>query len=61
MAMTQEQLVDRMGALAPPNSEKPNRTRAAGAKAPPAQPRWIRNVRDYDRRERHEFQVTRYG
>ena len=26
-----------------------------------AQPRWIRNVNDYDRRERREYQVTRFG
>lgn len=26
-----------------------------------AHPRWIRNVNDYDRRERCEFQVTRFG
>jgi hypothetical protein len=56
MAMTRDELVDRMGANAPPYSEKPNvvkgARRTAGANAPPAQPRWIRNVNDYDRRER---------
>jgi hypothetical protein len=65
MAMTRDELVDRMGANAPPYSEKPNvvkgARRTAGANAPPAQPRWIRNVNDYDRRERREFQVTRFG
>jgi hypothetical protein len=56
---------DRIGANAPRDSEKPNvdngARRAAGANAPPAHPRWIRNVNDYDRRERREFQVTRFG
>jgi hypothetical protein len=59
--MNQEQRVDRMGANALPNPEKPNRARAAGAKAPSAPPRWIRNVRDYDRRQPREFQVMHFG
>jgi hypothetical protein len=63
--MNQEQRVDRIGANAPPDSEKPNvvkrALRAAGANAPPAPATWIRNVNDYDRRERREFQVTRFG
>ena len=63
--MDQEQLVDRNGAKAPPNSEKPNVDKravlAAGAKARPAHPAWIRNVNDYDRRERSEYQVIQFG
>jgi hypothetical protein len=63
--MDQEQLVDRNGAKAPPDSEKPNVDKravlAAGAKARPAHPAWIRNVNDYDRRERSEYQVIRFG
>jgi hypothetical protein len=61
--MDQEQRVDRMGANA--DSKKPKvikrARRAAGAKAPPAPSKWIRNVNDYERRERREFQVARFG
>jgi hypothetical protein len=35
--------------------------RAAGTNAPPAQPRWIRNVNDYHRRQPREYAVTRFG
>ena len=63
--MNREQLVDRIGANAPPDSEKPkvvNRAlRAAGAKAPPARATWLKPLGSYDRRERREFQVTRFG
>ena len=64
--MDQEQLVDRNGAKAPLTTlEKPNVDKravlAAGAKARPAHPAWIRNVNDYDRRERSEYQVIRFG
>jgi hypothetical protein len=64
MATTRDERVDRMGASAPPDSEKPkavNRTRTVGANAPPTPSRWIRNVNDYDRRERGEYQVIRFG
>jgi hypothetical protein len=65
MAMTQEQPVDRIGASAAPDSEKPNvdkrALRAAGASAPPSQPRWIRNVNDYHRRQPREYACSRYG
>ncbi len=63
--MDQERLVDRMGANAPPDSQKPkvdkHALRTAGAKGPPAPSRWIRPVADYDRHEPREFQVSRYG
>jgi hypothetical protein len=63
--MDQEQLVDRMGAKAPPDSEKPkavNRAvRAAGAKGPPARSAWLKPLDSYDRQERREYQVTRFG
>ena len=63
--MTRDELVDRIGANAPPNSEKPNvvkrARRAAGGNPPPAPSRWLRNVNEYARRERCEFQVARYG
>ena len=62
--MDREQLVDRIGAKAPSNSEKPNvnkrAVRAAGANAPAPAP-WLRSLSDYERRERHEYQVTRFG
>ena len=63
--MTRDELVDRNGAKAPPDSEKPNVDKravlAAGGNPPPAPSRWIRNVNDYDRRERNEYQVMRFG
>jgi hypothetical protein len=56
--MTRDELVDHIGANAPPASEKPNvdsgARRTAGAKGPPAPPRWIRPVADYDRHEPRE-------
>lgn len=65
MAMTRDERVDRIGANAPPASEKPNvdkrARRTAGAKAPPAPSSWLRNVNDYVRRQPREFQVTRFG
>jgi hypothetical protein len=65
MAMTRDELVDRIGGNPPPASEKPNvvkrALRAADAKAPPARAPWVRNVNDYARRERREFQVSRFG
>ena len=61
--MDREQLVDRMAAKA--DSKKPNvvkrARRAAGAKGPPAPSKWIRNVNDYDRQQRREFQFARLG
>jgi hypothetical protein len=65
MAITRDKLVDRIAANAAPvqpdvkeNKGARNHTaaNAATARAP-----WIRNVNDYDRRERREFQVTRFG
>jgi hypothetical protein len=62
--MDREQIGDRIGAKGPPNSEKPkaaNRTRAAGSNAPPARSAWLKQVCSYDRRERREYQVIRFG
>ena len=63
--MDHDQLADRMRANAPPASEKPSvvkrARRAAGAKGPPAPSKWIRNVNDYGRQQRREFQVARFG
>jgi hypothetical protein len=65
MANTRDKLVDRIGGNPPPASQKPNvvnrALRAAGENSPPAPATWIRNLADYDRRERREFQVTRFG
>ena len=65
MTQEQEQLVDRNGVNAPPDSEKPKvdkrAFRTAGGNPPPAQPRWIRNVNDYRRRQPREYAVTRFG
>jgi hypothetical protein len=63
--MDQEQLVDRMVAKAPLNSEKPKadkRTiRTAGAKGPAAPSAWLKALDSYDRRQPREYQVTRFG
>ena len=63
--MDQEQLVDRIGAKAPPDSQKPQadkRTfRKVGAKAPAAPSAWLRPLADYDRRQPREYAVTRFG
>ena len=63
--MDQEQLVDRMGAKAPLNSEKPKvdkrAFRTAGAKGPPAPSTWLKPLADYDRRQPREFAVARFG
>jgi hypothetical protein len=65
MASTRDELVDRMGANPPPDSEKPKidkRTlRAAGENSPPPPATWIRNVNDYHRRQPREYAVTRFG
>src|ERR1700722_8933644 len=57
--------VDSIGANSPPDSQKAKvdkrAFRTAGAKGPPAPSRWIRSLSDYDRRERCEYAVTRYG
>jgi hypothetical protein len=56
---------DRIGAKAPPDSEKPNvdkrARRAAGANAPPVKAAWLKPLGSYDRQQRSEFQVTRFG
>jgi hypothetical protein len=57
--MDQQQPVDRMAANAPPNSKKPSLTRAVGANGPPAP--WLKALDSYNRRERREYQVTRFG
>jgi hypothetical protein len=63
--MTQEPLVDRIGANAPPDSEKPKvdkrAFRTAGAKGPIAPSMWLKPLADYDRRQPREFQVSRFG
>jgi hypothetical protein len=65
MAITRDERVDRIGENSPPDSEKPNvvnrALRASGGNPPPAQPSWIRPLADFDRRERREYQVSRYG
>ena len=62
MAMTRDEVVDRIGANAPPKPKVDKRTlRTAGAKGPPAPSMWIRSLSDYDRHERREYQVSRYG
>jgi hypothetical protein len=62
--MDREPPVDRIGAKAPPDSQKPNvdpgAGRADGAKASPSTA-WLKPLDSYDRRERREFQVTRFG
>jgi hypothetical protein len=55
---------NRIGAKAPPDSEKPNvdnRARRAGANAPPVKAAWIKPLGSYDRKQQSEFQVTRFG
>jgi hypothetical protein len=63
--MIRDELVDRIGANAPPDSEKPNvvkcALRAVRANAPPAPATWLKPLGSYDRRERREYQVTRFG
>jgi hypothetical protein len=65
MAITRDELVDRMGANAPPDSEKPkvvNRAlQAAGGNPAPARAPWLKPLDFYDRQQRREFQVSRYG
>jgi hypothetical protein len=62
MAMTRDELVDSIGGSAPPRPKVDKRSfRTAGAKGPPAPSRWIRSLSDYDRHERREYQVSRYG
>ena len=63
--MDREQLVDRMGAKAPPDSPKPKvdkrAFRTAGTKGPPAPSTWLKPLADYDRRQPREYHVTRFG
>jgi hypothetical protein len=62
--MTRDELVNRIGTKAPPDSEKPtvdNRVRRIGAKAPPVKAAWLKPLGSYDRQQRHVYQVTRFG
>ena len=63
--MTQEERVNRIGENSPPDLEKPNivkrALRAAGENSPTTQPRWLRNVNEYVRRQPREYAVTRFG
>jgi hypothetical protein len=65
MATTRDELVDRIGASAPPDSGKlkvdKRALRTAGAKGPPAPSRWIRSLDSYDRQQPREYAVTRFG
>jgi hypothetical protein len=65
MAMTRDELVDHIGANAPPDSEKPNvvtrALRSVGANAPPAHPAWLKPIADYKRHQSKTFAVTRFG
>ena len=66
MTNTRDELVDRrMSANAAPvhpdvKENKGPRNHTASNEAP-AHPRWLRPLADFDRRERREFQVARYG
>jgi len=60
--MTRDELVDRMGANAPPEPKVVNRAiQAARAKAPPACSAWLKPLDSYDRQQRREYQVARFG
>ena len=65
MATTRDELVDRIGGSAPPDSERPKvvkrALRAAGGNPPPAQPRWLRPIGSFVRRQPREYAVTRFG
>jgi hypothetical protein len=65
MAITQDKRVERIAAFAAPGSKDAKENKAArnhaAANAAPAPSRWIRNINDYDRRERREYQVSRFG
>jgi hypothetical protein len=56
---------NRIGAKAPPDSEKANvdkhARRGAGANAPPVKAAWLKPLGSYDRKQQSEFQVTRFG
>jgi hypothetical protein len=64
-AMTQEQRVDHIGGKPPPGPQKPKvdkrAFRTAGGNPPSAPSGWVRSLSTYDRRERGENQVTRFG
>lgn len=63
--MDREQPVDRMGANALPDSEKPKvdkrAFRTAGGNPPPARSAWLKPLADYDRHQPREYAVTRFG
>jgi hypothetical protein len=63
--MTRDALVDRNGGNPLPDSEKPKvvkgARRAAGGNPPPAQPRWIRPIANYERHQPGGYQVMRFG
>jgi hypothetical protein len=63
--MAQDKRVDRIAANAAPvqpnakeNNGAPNHTAANAAPAPTT---WLKPLADYDRHERREYQVTRFG
>jgi hypothetical protein len=56
--------VDRVARAAKPGPKKSNTAQGkqpAGAKAAPERSAWLKRLDSYDRHERREFQVTRYG
>jgi hypothetical protein len=63
MAMSRDKRSDRIAANAAPASKNTNENRSANraAAAFAAQPRWLKPLADYDRHERREYQVSRYG
>ena len=62
MAMTRDEVADRIGANAPPKPKVDKRAlRTAGAKGPPAPSRWIRSLDSYDLQQPREYAVTRFG
>ena len=63
--MDQQQRVDRIAGNPAPDPEKPNvvkrAIRAAAGNPAPARPSWLKRLESYDRQQRREFQVSRYG
>jgi hypothetical protein len=65
MAMSRDELVDHIAPNGAPGSKTAKENNGAQSHAAPngatAWAPWIRNANEYDRRERREFQVTRFG